>query len=100
VNKAVSEMDKVTQQNAASAEESSSAASELNGQSEELAAMVGSFQIGRGGAATLRPVLAQRTMRPAAPARLKGKSNGAHIPAVHVVADAFPMDDATDLKEF
>jgi len=46
----ISEMDKVTQQNAASAEESSSAASELSGQAEELAAMVGSFRIERGGA--------------------------------------------------
>jgi methyl-accepting chemotaxis protein len=42
---AVGEMDKVTQQNAASAEESSSAASELSGQAEELAAMVGAFQL-------------------------------------------------------
>jgi methyl-accepting chemotaxis protein len=50
VSRAVSEMDKVTQQNAASAEESSSAASELSGQSEELAAMVGTFQLERGGA--------------------------------------------------
>ncbi len=45
VNQAVGEMDKVTQQNAASAEESSSAASELSGQAEELAAMVGTFQL-------------------------------------------------------
>ena len=50
VTHSVSEMEKVTQQNAASAEESSSASSELNGQAEELAAMVGSFRInGRGG---------------------------------------------------
>ena len=46
---AISEMDKVTQQNAASAEESSSAASELSGQAEELAAMVGAFRIERPG---------------------------------------------------
>ncbi|MFL5272632.1 MAG: methyl-accepting chemotaxis protein, partial [Anaeromyxobacteraceae bacterium] len=44
VNKAVGQMDKVTQQNAANSEESSSAAAELSGQSEELAAMVGSFE--------------------------------------------------------
>jgi methyl-accepting chemotaxis protein len=49
VTTAVSEMDKVTQQNAASAEESSSAASELNGQAEELSAMVKSFQVNAGG---------------------------------------------------
>jgi methyl-accepting chemotaxis protein len=50
VTAAVAEMDKVTQQNAASAEESSSAASELSGQAEELAAMVGAFQLARRGA--------------------------------------------------
>ncbi len=53
VSHAVAEMDKVTQQNAASAEESSSAASELSGQSEELASMVGSFQLERGGGRAL-----------------------------------------------
>ncbi len=42
---AISEMEKITQQNAASAEESSSAASELSGQAEELAAMAGSFRL-------------------------------------------------------
>ncbi|MFO0582014.1 MAG: bacteriohemerythrin [Anaeromyxobacter sp.] len=47
VSKAVSEMDKVTQQNAASAEESSSAASELSAQADELAEMVASFQLDR-----------------------------------------------------
>jgi methyl-accepting chemotaxis protein len=45
VNKAIVEMDRVTQQNAASAEESSSAASELSGQAEELASMIGAFQL-------------------------------------------------------
>ncbi len=45
VNRAVAEMDRVTQQNAANSEESSSAATELAGQSEELAAMVGMFQL-------------------------------------------------------
>jgi methyl-accepting chemotaxis protein len=45
---AISEMDKVTQQNAASAEESSSAASELSGQAEELAAMVATFRLASG----------------------------------------------------
>ncbi|BDG09068.1 methyl-accepting chemotaxis protein [Anaeromyxobacter paludicola] len=48
VNKAVGEMDRVTQQNAASAEESSSAAAELSSQSEELTAMVATFRLGTG----------------------------------------------------
>lgn len=42
---AMSEMDKVTQQNAANAEESASASEELSSQSEELQAMVGQFKI-------------------------------------------------------
>jgi methyl-accepting chemotaxis protein len=40
VNTSVSEMDKVTQQNAAAAEESASAAEEMNSQSEEMKALV------------------------------------------------------------
>ena len=47
VSRAVGEMDKVTQQNAASAEQSSSAATELSSQAEELAALVGGFQLER-----------------------------------------------------
>jgi methyl-accepting chemotaxis protein len=46
VMRAVSEMDKVTQQNAASAEESSSAATELSSQSQELATLVSGFSLG------------------------------------------------------
>jgi methyl-accepting chemotaxis protein len=51
VNRAVSDMNKVTQQNAANSEESSSAAAELSSQSEELAAMIGGFQLARQGGA-------------------------------------------------
>lgn len=40
INRAVTEMDKVTQQNAASAEESASASEELNAQADEMQAMV------------------------------------------------------------
>jgi methyl-accepting chemotaxis protein len=109
VNKAVSEMDKVTQQNAASAEESSSAASELNGQSEELAAMVGSFQIGRPGVATIRPA-AQLGARSGgghagatriAPKGLPARRNGVRPtpPPAHLVS-TFPMDEPGDLKDF
>ena len=49
VNTAMTEMNKVTQQNAANSEESSSAAEELSGQAQELAAMVGTFKIKREG---------------------------------------------------
>ena len=47
VAQAVGEMDRVTQQNAASSEESSSAAEELSGQAQEMAMMVGQFQLDR-----------------------------------------------------
>jgi methyl-accepting chemotaxis protein len=47
MNKAIGEVDKVMQQNAASSEEASSAAEELSGQSKDLAAMVGNFRIAR-----------------------------------------------------
>jgi methyl-accepting chemotaxis protein len=47
VEKAVSEVDRVMQQTAASAEESSSASMELNGQAEELGAMIASFRLGQ-----------------------------------------------------
>jgi methyl-accepting chemotaxis protein len=107
VNQAVSEMDKVTQQNAASAEESSSAASELSGQSEELAAMVASFQINRGGAmkaATVRPAM-RTTAKPAPRLASKpaAKPNGkAHAVPAHLAgqAEAFPMDDEAELRDF
>ena len=45
VNGAVAQMDKVTQQNAASSEESASAAEELSSQAEELQAMVAQFTL-------------------------------------------------------
>jgi methyl-accepting chemotaxis protein len=45
VSRAVAEMDKVTQQNAASAEESSSASSQLSGQAQELSSMVAAFRL-------------------------------------------------------
>jgi methyl-accepting chemotaxis protein len=95
VNKAVVEMDKVTQQNAASAEESSSAASELSGQAEELAAMVGAFQLTRGGTQLHRP-----PARPAAPAPARAKLAARPPPSRKALADAFPMDDAVSLKDF
>ena len=47
VGKAVAQVGQVTQQNAANSEESSSAAAELSEQAEQLAAMVGTFQLDR-----------------------------------------------------
>jgi methyl-accepting chemotaxis protein len=101
VNSAVGEMDKVTQQNAASAEESSSAASELSGQAEELAAMVGSFQLSRQQAA-------QAPRRPAVQASaarqtpLKLPPAKRNVPAQRKARPpaAFPVDDPADVRDF
>ncbi|GEJ57372.1 methyl-accepting chemotaxis protein [Anaeromyxobacter diazotrophicus] len=54
VTRAVEQVNQVTQQNAANSEESSSAAAELSGQAQELAAMVGMFQLERAAAAAPR----------------------------------------------
>jgi methyl-accepting chemotaxis protein len=95
VNKAVGEMDKVTQQNAASSEEASSAAEELSSQSEELAAMVGSFKLG-GGAKKVakRPQPALAARKPMA-----AKPNGPHGMGLKP-EDVIPMDGDPKFSEF
>jgi methyl-accepting chemotaxis protein len=65
INRAVADMNKVTQQNAANSEESSSAAAELSSQSEELAAMVSSFQLSHEG--TNKPRTPTSTSHPKRP---------------------------------
>jgi methyl-accepting chemotaxis protein len=92
VKHAIGEMDKVTQQNAASAEESSSAASELSGQSEELASMVATFQLRdqTGPAATSRSVL--KLQRPRSASQGPGKAPSAGPLGVGR-NDAFPMGE-------
>ncbi len=66
VQRAVADMDQVTQQNAASAEQSSSAAAELASQSDQLAAMVGGFKLA-GAPAGSAPARAPRRLAAAAP---------------------------------
>jgi methyl-accepting chemotaxis protein len=76
VNRAVTEMNKVTQQNAANSEESSSAAAELSSQSEELAAMIGAFQLARQTSGTGQRIAgrADRHLLPAS--RTQQRTNG------------------------
>jgi methyl-accepting chemotaxis protein len=105
VSSAIGEMDKVTQQNAASAEQSSSAASELNGQAEELAAMVGAFQLGRQGPGRtlLKKPAALPQARATAPASraVRRPASPAPRPAAGAPPeDLFPMDDATAIRDF
>jgi len=98
VNKAVGEMDKVTQQNAASSEESSSAAEELSSQSEELAAMVGSFKTERTGGLK-RPAMLPRKAGPApAKPRTSNGKNG-HHPMLTRPEDLIPLE-GENFKDF
>jgi methyl-accepting chemotaxis protein len=55
VGKAVSDLDRVVQQNAASAEESSSSAQELSRQADLLAGLVGRFQLPEAGVSGAQP---------------------------------------------
>ncbi|HSQ42441.1 MAG TPA: methyl-accepting chemotaxis protein [Fibrobacteraceae bacterium] len=107
VSTAVSQMDKVTQQNAANAEESASAAEELSSQSEELQGMVGQFQITQASATPMvRPIshhpkhtaLPHQTPKPNSngnPNGLQGKKMQKHVSAEEII----PMEDEA-LKEF
>ncbi len=103
LNRAMGQMDKVTQQNAANSEESSSAATELSGQAEELAAMVGSFQIerakGMGNAARAAGLQRPAPSNGAARSVTNAASTGAHAPAAGAGArrngtpeDVIPLD--------
>ncbi len=90
VNTAVSQMDKVTQQTAANAEESASASEELSSQAEsmneivaELAALVGGINAGNGGDSSKR--------------RTALKSTGLGDAAFHQIAEAEKIKPATTI---
>jgi methyl-accepting chemotaxis protein len=87
-------MDKVTQQNAANAEESASSSEELSSQAEELQGMVSQFRIRSTGQVINqgRPVHAKRTALP--PPR--GEKNGVHLVGA---SQLIPLDNE-GLKEF
>ncbi len=117
VNVAVADMDKVTQQNAANAEESASASEEMNAQAEQMKAMVGdlvmlvsgkakslSHESGRSGM--------KNTATKAAPARIEAHhpragagSRGSAPVARHTGKEvspenAIPFDDDESFKDF
>jgi methyl-accepting chemotaxis protein len=96
VNKAVSEMDKVTQQNAASAEESASAAEEMNAQAESMKAMVNDLMALIGGRPPQAPTpeaSAPLKKRDNMPARQE-KKGPRRLGASAVAAQIIPMNDA------
>ena len=76
VNTGVTQMNQVTQQNAANAEESASAAEELNGQATELQGLVGQFTLSESG--RKQQTVAQSAPQPANQVHslLQGKENG------------------------
>jgi methyl-accepting chemotaxis protein len=97
VNRAVSDMNKVTQQNAANSEESSSAAAELSSQSEELAAMIGGFQLAR---QTGSHSMAKAHKAPERKVGV-GKSNGHGKNGMHKPEDIIPLEEeAASFKDF
>lgn len=89
VNTAVAQMDKVTQANAANAEESASAAEELSGQADGLQGVVGELVMLVGGAAV------KQGARPAAKAGSTGPVRKQPQAAVRAVKPAatIPLDD-------
>ncbi len=114
VNIAVTEMDKVTQQNAATAEESASASEELNAQAEEMKAFVGELAAMVGGNATALQDRSGSLRRPkiGGPARqspkkaltvvkkpLKGKAMTLNRAQEIHPNDIIPMDE-NDFKDF
>jgi methyl-accepting chemotaxis protein len=98
VNTAVAQMDKVTQTNAANAEESASASEELSAQAEQLrdlvvqlSAMVGGSAEQTGGNASRLPA-----RRPTPAASRPPARQGSNVPTVVKPNDAIPFDDDGD----
>jgi hypothetical protein len=105
VNIAVTQMDKVTQQNAANSEESASAAEELSSQAEALQAMVGQFHLSQSGNSKRRPAIThhvtQQARKVVAPThRPAAKTAIPHLGNRKISADeVIPMGDSS-LQEF
>ncbi len=94
VNGAVSQMDQLTQQNAANSEESASAAEELSSQAEEMRSMVAGFALSRSTGA--RP--AHANVRPAARLHHSGNGKGKPMAARPKPSAVIPLDDDEDAQ--
>jgi methyl-accepting chemotaxis protein len=112
VNKAITTMDEVTQQNAALVEEASAAAQALTGQAANLAQMIARYQVGEGhGDEPPRPA-ARPTARPTLPAAARqgerraptrpmtGKKRPAPSAAAAAPQRSTPSDGDEQWKEF
>ncbi len=95
VNIAVTQMDKVTQSNAASAEESASASAELSAQAESLKDAIGSLQKMVGGSALSQNAAHARAPRSRASRSSAGTAPRAPRPAHHAgLGNGHPTRDA------
>ena len=107
VNTAMSRMDKVTQQNAANAEESASASEELSAQAEQMNEVVGELSAMVGGSSGKASGVTKKASNPRGTSRLSKSDHAFH----HIAGNsdkkaevAIPMSDeggnADDFKEF
>jgi methyl-accepting chemotaxis protein len=106
VNKAITMMDEVTQQNAALVEEASAAAQALSGQAANLTQMIARYQVGGGNAdeaprAAARPPAAARLVERRAPTRpMTGKKRPASSAAAAAPQRPAPSAGDEQWKEF
>jgi methyl-accepting chemotaxis protein len=111
VNTAVTEMEKVTQQNAATAEESASAAEEMNAQAEQMKAMVGELVVvvganatatggGRSRPSIAKPLRGAKVSQESLPVKMEPARKALRTGGREVKPqDLIPLDEA-DFKEF
>jgi hypothetical protein len=96
VNTAVAEMDKVTQSNAASAEESASAAEELSSQSVQLTEMVGELETLVGGVNKTQGHVTGSTPGTTGTRRAASKKFSTASASKRTAAQVIPLDDAEE----
>ncbi|MBI5580212.1 MAG: MCP four helix bundle domain-containing protein [Deltaproteobacteria bacterium] len=111
INTAVTELDKVTQQNAANAEESASAAEEMSAQAETMKGMVDELQSMVGGSAKVKEAHSRsgqhvkKSEKPqqaisSAINKLKAKAGSAKKSAKPVAEAVIPLDDDKQFSDF
>jgi len=98
VNASVTQLDQMTQQNAALVEESAAAAESLKGQAQQLAQMVGMFRLGNetgfgAGAASHAPAKAASAKPASKPAASKPAAVSAPRPSASKPVGATPHND-------
>jgi methyl-accepting chemotaxis protein len=111
INTAVTELDKVTQQNAANAEESASAAEEMSAQAETMKGMVDELVaiVGRSGkdqkadsrnGGHVPKITTPRKAISSAVNRLKSKTGSGKKPAKPIAEAVIPLDDDQQFSDF